>query len=40
MRKKLHLALASLQMMGEMFTDEVDALMTSPSTTPQGRRAR
>jgi len=27
------LALASLQMMGEMFTDEVDALMTSPSTT-------
>jgi hydrogenase expression/formation protein HypC len=25
------LALASLQMMGEMFTDEVDALMTSPS---------
>ena len=26
-------ALASLQMMGEMFTDEVDALMTSPSTT-------
>jgi hydrogenase expression/formation protein HypC len=27
------LALASLQMMGEMFTDEVKALMTSPSTT-------
>jgi hydrogenase expression/formation protein HypC len=27
------LALASLQMMGEMFTDEVDALMTSPSST-------
>jgi len=27
------LALASLQMMGEMFTDEVDALMSSPSTT-------
>ena len=27
------LALASLQMMGEIFTDEVDALMTSPSTT-------
>ena len=26
-------ALASLQMMGGMFTDEVDALMTSPSTT-------
>ena len=25
------LALASLQMMGEMFTDEVDALMTSAS---------
>ena len=27
------LALASLQMMGEMFTDEVDALMSSSSTT-------
>ena len=27
------LALASLQMMGEMFTDEVDALMSSPSIT-------
>jgi hydrogenase expression/formation protein HypC len=27
------LALASLQMMGEMFTDEVDALMSSPSST-------
>jgi hydrogenase expression/formation protein HypC len=27
------LALASLQMMGEIFTDEVDALMTSPSGT-------
>jgi hydrogenase expression/formation protein HypC len=27
------LALASLQMMGGIFTDEVDALMTSPSTT-------
>ena len=26
------LALASLQMMGEMFTDEVDALMTSPTS--------
>ncbi len=26
------LALASLQMMGGIFTDEVDALMTSPST--------
>ena len=27
------LALASLQMMGELFTAEVDAMMTSPSTT-------
>jgi hydrogenase expression/formation protein HypC len=27
------LALASLHMMGEMFTDEVDALMSSPSST-------
>lgn len=27
------LALASLQMMGGMFTDEVEALMSSPSTT-------
>jgi hydrogenase expression/formation protein HypC len=27
------LALASLQMMGGIFTDEVDALMSSPSTT-------
>ena len=27
------LALASLKMMGEMFTDEVDALMSSSSTT-------
>lgn len=27
------LALASLQMMGEMFTDEVEALMASPATT-------
>jgi hydrogenase expression/formation protein HypC len=26
------LALASLQMMGEMFTDEVEQLMSSPST--------
>ena len=31
------LALASLQMMGEMFTDEVDALMSSPSTTTPPR---
>ncbi|MEA3184456.1 MAG: hydrogenase expression/formation protein HypC [Ilumatobacteraceae bacterium] len=31
--EEANLALASLQMMGEMFTDEVDALMTSPSTT-------
>ena len=31
--EEAELALASLQMMGEMFTDEVDALMTSPSTT-------
>ncbi len=30
------LALASLQMMGEIFTDEVDALMTSPTTTATG----
>ncbi len=29
--EEANLALASLQMMGEMFTDEVDALMTSPS---------
>jgi hydrogenase expression/formation protein HypC len=27
------LALASLQMMGEIFTDEVDAFMTSPTAT-------
>ena len=27
------LALASLQMMGEMFTDEVEALMASPTST-------
>ena len=32
-QEEAELALASLQMMGEMFTDEVDALMTSPSTT-------
>ncbi len=31
--KEAELALASLQMMGELFTDEVDALMTSPSST-------
>jgi len=31
------LALGSLQMMGEMFTDEVDALMSSPSTTTPPR---
>ncbi len=30
------LALASLQMMGGIFTDEVDALMTSPSATNTG----
>lgn len=30
--EEANLALASLQMMGEMFTDEVEALMTSPST--------
>ncbi|MEO8267759.1 MAG: HypC/HybG/HupF family hydrogenase formation chaperone [Ilumatobacteraceae bacterium] len=30
------LALASLQMMGEMFTDEVEALMASPSSTTTG----
>ena len=34
------LALASLQMMGEVFTDEVDALMTSPSTTSTGLTTR
>lgn len=32
-QEEAELALASLQMMGEMFTDEVDALMTSPSST-------
>ena len=31
--EEARLALASLQMMGEMFTAEVDAMMTSPSTT-------
>ena len=31
-----NLALASLQMMGGIFTDEVEALMTSPSTTTAG----
>ena len=31
--EEANLALASLKMMGEIFTDEVDALMTSPSTT-------
>ncbi len=31
--EEANLALASLRMMGEMFTDEVTALMTSPSTT-------
>ena len=31
--EEANLALASLQMMGEIFSDEVDALMTSPSTT-------
>jgi hydrogenase expression/formation protein HypC len=30
--EEANLALASLQMMGEMFTDEVNAFMTSPST--------
>lgn len=30
------LALASLQMMGEAFTDEVHALMTSPTTRTNG----
>jgi hydrogenase expression/formation protein HypC len=30
------LALASLHMMGGIFTDEVEALMTSPSTTTAG----
>jgi hydrogenase maturation factor len=35
-QEEAELALASLQMMGEMFTDEVDALMTSPSTTSDG----
>jgi hydrogenase expression/formation protein HypC len=34
------LALASLQMMGEMFTDEVEALMASPSSTTTGANAR
>jgi hydrogenase expression/formation protein HypC len=34
------LALASLQMMGEIFTDEVDAFMTSPSTTAAGATTR
>lgn len=34
------LALASLQMMGEIFTDEVDALMTSPTTTATGVTTR
>jgi hydrogenase expression/formation protein HypC len=32
-QEEADLAMASLQMMGEMFTDEVEALMTSPSTT-------
>ena len=31
--EEANLALASLQMMGEVFSDEVDALMTSPSMT-------
>jgi hydrogenase expression/formation protein HypC len=35
-QEEAELALASLQMMGEMFTDEVDALMTSPSSTTRG----
>ncbi len=34
------LALASLQMMGEAFTDEVEALMTSPSSTTAGTTTR
>lgn len=34
------LALASLQMMGEMFTDEVEALMASPSSTTTGAITR
>ncbi len=34
------LALASLQMMGEIFTDEIDALMTSPTTTVAGVTTR
>lgn len=29
-------ALASLQMMGEIFSDEVEALMSSPTTTVSG----
>ncbi len=31
--EEANLALASLHMMGGIFTDEVDALMTSPSAT-------
>ena len=31
-----NLALASLKMMGEIFTDEVEALMTSPVAVPRG----
>jgi hydrogenase expression/formation protein HypC len=34
------LALASLQMMGGIFTDEVEALMTSPSTTTTATTTR
>jgi hydrogenase expression/formation protein HypC len=32
-QEEADLALASLQMMGGLFTDEVDALMTSPSSS-------
>ncbi len=38
--EEANLALASLQMMGGIFTDEVDALMTSPSTTVAGATTR
>ena len=34
--EEANLALASLRMMGGIFTDEVEALMASPSTITQG----
>ncbi len=38
--EEARLALASLQMMGEAFTDEVEALMTSPTTMTTGPTTR